>query len=43
MLLELNDICFFVKSLKLNSSNNFLNISKYASATIKPNQGATKS
>lgn len=27
MLLELNDICFFIKSLKLTSSNNSFNIS----------------
>ena len=31
MLLELNDLCFFVKSLKNKSSNNSFNISEYVS------------
>ena len=34
MQLELNDICFFIKSLKLTYSNNSFNISMYTSFSV---------
>ena len=41
MQLELNDICFFIKSLKLTSSSNSFNISMYTSFSVNPTRSGS--